>query len=81
MNLQAQFRESKILRWFTIIDYTLKIHFKIMHFISLIFYKDAYQAGLYIVILTDVQGFFPGTVLLFYHYCIHQSNLADRSLE
>ena len=50
-----------------------------MHFISLIFYKDAYQIGLYITILTDAQSFSPGTVSLFYHYCTHPSNLADRS--
>ena len=49
--------------------------------ISLIFYKDAYQVGLYIVILSDAQSFSPDTVLLFYHDCTHQSNLADRSLQ
>ena len=32
-----------------------------------------------IAYLTDAQSFSTATVLLFYHYCTHQSNLADRS--
>ena len=52
-----------------------------MHFISLILYKDAYQVGLYIVILTDAQSFSPGAFLLFYCYCTHESSLTDRSLQ
>ena len=49
--------------------------------LALFFKKDAYQVCLYIVILKDAQSFPLGTVLLFYHYCTHQSNLVGRSLQ
>ena len=51
--------------------------FKILRWFTII---DAYEVGLYVVVLTDVESFSPGTVLLFYHYCTHQSNLTDRTL-
>ena len=51
--------EFKILRQFNIIN----SHFKIIHFISLVFYKDAYLACGYIVILTDAKSFSSGTDL------------------
>ena len=35
-----------------------KIHVKIIHFISLMFYKDAYLLCAYIVIMTDAKKFF-----------------------
>ena len=38
-----------------------------MHFISLVFYKDAYQVGLYIGILTEAQSF---PQVLFYCFTI-----------
>ena len=60
---QLRFWEFKILRWFTIINYSIhfKIHFKIMYSISLIFNKDTYQDGFYVVILIDAQSFSSGT--------------------
>ena len=38
----------------------------LMFSISLIFYKDVYKVGSYLVLLTDAKSFFAGTVLLFF---------------
>ena len=67
---QLSFWAFKILMWFTIIDYTVQNTLQNLALHSLIFYKDAYQhrVGLYIVILTDAQSFFPG--ILFYCFTI-----------
>ena len=62
---QLSFWEFKILRWFTIIDYTLqnKLQDRTLHLASFFTTKDAYLGGPYIVILTDAKSFSPGTVL------------------
>ena len=44
-----------------------KIHFKIIHFISLIFYKDAYLVCAYIIILIDAKYFLRYSFTIIVH--------------
>ena len=48
-------------------------HFEIINFISLIFYKDAYLFGPYIVIPTDAKQFFPKVLFYCFTIIVHIS--------